>query len=198
MYKVLTFVGLAALASTYPTADKVDSLAQMPDLSFGLYSGYVDIPNTKKSLHYLAALSQNDPLKDPIIVWFNGGPGCSSLLGFAQEHGPYALPDGATTFIRNDYSWNNEANVFYIESPAGVGFSICGDATECVFDDENSAEDNLAVLLGLLQKFDEIKDNPLYLSGESYAGIYVPKLAQKLNKYLVDNADKTDVYKPNF
>jgi carboxypeptidase C (cathepsin A) len=86
MYKkalTLTFVGLAALATAYPTADKVDSLEQMPDLSFGMYSGYVAIPNTQKKLHYVATLSQNDPATDPIILWFNGGPGCSSMLGFS-------------------------------------------------------------------------------------------------------------------
>lgn len=53
----LAVVGLAALASAYPDADKVTSLEQMPDISFGLYSGYVPIPNTKKKLHYMATLS---------------------------------------------------------------------------------------------------------------------------------------------
>ena len=46
------------------------------------------------------------------------------MLAFLQEHGPYVIDDGETTFKRNDYSWNFEANVFYIESPAGVGFSV--------------------------------------------------------------------------
>ena len=104
----------------------------------------------------MAVLSQNEPTKDPIIVWFNGGPGCSSLLGFAQEHGPYAMEDNTTTFHKNDWSWNMKANVFYIESPAGVGFSICKDQNECKFDDDNSATDNLAVLIALLQEFPEI------------------------------------------
>lgn len=128
-----------------PAADKVEELWQMPDLDFGLYSGYVQIPGTFKQLHYVAAMSQGNYKTDPVIFWFNGGPGCSSMLGFLQEHGPYKLDDGATNFTVNDYSWNKEATVIYLESPAGVGFSICGEPTECVFDDLNSADDNLAV-----------------------------------------------------
>ena len=112
----------------------------MPNIGFGLYSGYVPITGTKKQLHYVTALSQRSYQKDPVIVWFNGGPGCSSMLGFLQEHGPYALEDGALNFTQNDYSWNKEATVIYIESPAGVGYSICGDPNECKeYNDFNTA-----------------------------------------------------------
>ena len=115
----------------------------MPDLSFGLYSGYLPISGSKKELHYLTALSQNDYKNDPVIVWFNGGPGCSSLLGFLQEHGPYTVNDGEMNFTKNDYSWNKEATVIYIEAPAGVGYSKCPDRSECKFDDFTSSADNL-------------------------------------------------------
>ena len=150
MLKYLTIVGFAVLASALPETDKVHALDQQPDLSFGLYSGYVGIPETKKQLHYMAALSKRDYTKDPIIVWFNGGPGCSSVLGWAQEHGPYSLDDGESSFKKNDYSWNNEATVFYLESPAGVGYSLCPDRKECKFNDNNSADDNLQAVLGML------------------------------------------------
>ena len=94
---------------------------------------------------------------DPVIVWFNGGPGCSSMLGFAQEHGPYVMEDGSSNFVKNDYSWNMEANMIYIEAPAGVGFSICPDTTECQWDDNNSADDNLIAVLNILtMKFPEL------------------------------------------
>jgi carboxypeptidase C (cathepsin A) len=72
------------------------------------------------------------------------------MLGFLQEHGPYKLDDGATTFTPNDYAWNKEANMFYFESPADVGFSLCPDKTECKWNDENTADDNLIAVLNLL------------------------------------------------
>ena len=44
----LSVVGLASLALAYPDTDLVKQLNQFDDISFGLYSGYVAIPNTKK------------------------------------------------------------------------------------------------------------------------------------------------------
>lgn len=122
----------------------------MPDLDFGLYSGYVPINGTKKQLHYVASLSQSNPAKDRVIIWFNGGPGCSSMLGWAQEHGAYVMEDGSDHFVRNEYAWNMEANMIYIDAPAGVGYSICGDLTECAFDDVISAADNLVAVMNIL------------------------------------------------
>lgn len=98
----------------------------------------------------MAALSRNSPKTSPNIIWFNGGPGCSSMLGFLQEHGPYIMDDGETSFKSNDYAWNQEANMFYFESPADVGFSLCPDPNECIWNDDNTASDNLDAVLGLL------------------------------------------------
>lgn len=78
----MSIVGLVSLVAAYPDADIVKTLDQMPDLSFGLYSGYVPIGTTKKQIHYMAALSKAGPTTSPNIIWFNGGPGCSSMLGF--------------------------------------------------------------------------------------------------------------------
>ena len=122
------------------------------------------------------------------------------MLGWAQEHGPYTMGDGATNFTFNDWSWNNNANMVYIESPAGVGYSICGNKSECAFDDNNSADDNLQALLYLLQnKLIPLQNNSLYISGESYAGIYVPQLALRVDRYINDTKLKDpNAWVPNF
>ena len=175
---LITLLGVLAVQAAFPEDEKVTQLDQMPDLSFGLYSGYVKI-NDAKSLHYIVTVSQGDWKVDPVIVWFNGGPGCSSLLAWAQEHGPYVLEDGATTFVKNKFAWNNEATVIYIESPATVGYSQC--KSGCTFSDETSADDNLVAVLGILKKYSDLQTNDLYISGESYAGIYVPFLVSRLD-----------------
>jgi len=123
----------------YPTEDLVKELANQTNvgINFGMYSGYLNITHTKKSLHYVAVTSQNNATTDPVIIWINGGSGCSSLIGYAMEHGPYVVNEGQQNFTENPYSWNKNATVIYLEAPAGVGYSVCGDQAECQFNDTN-------------------------------------------------------------
>ena len=93
------------------------------------------------------------------------------------------MEDDTDYFVPNNYSWNREVNMLYIESPAGVGFSFCDNPSLCNFDDFNSSEDNLNAVLSFYQKFTEFRNHDLYISGESYAGIYVPFLAWRIDTY---------------
>ena len=127
---------LAGLAHAYPEEDRVISITGMADsFPFGYFSGYLEIPNSGKSLHYIFVESQSNPTTDPVILWFNGGPGCSSMLGWAQEHGPYNMLDGTNVWVENEYSWNKEASMIYIEAPAGVGYSTCISDADCTSND---------------------------------------------------------------
>jgi len=189
---------LVAVVAAAPEADRVTSLPDMATFdTYPVYSGYLDIPNTTKMLHYMFVESQKSPSTDPVLIWFNGGPGCSSMLGWAQEHGPYVMDSGETTFHKNEWSWNTAANVLYIESPAGVGYSYCGNKADCTFNDDTSAQDNLTAVLAWYEKFPEFKANDLYISGESYAGIYVPYLTNQIDQYNTANAGNASVFKPN-
>lgn len=40
-----------------------------------------------RNLFYYFVVSEGDPAKDPVVLWLNGGPGCSSFDGFIYEHG---------------------------------------------------------------------------------------------------------------
>ncbi|CAG9322917.1 unnamed protein product [Blepharisma stoltei] len=170
-----------------PLADLVKNRPGLPPDSppnFDTYSGYLDIPNSNgKSLHYVLVESQNNPATDPLLLWLNGGPGCSSLDGFAYEHGPYVFPDEGTTLFKNQWSWNTNASVLYLESPAGVGFSILGDPSNNSTDDEIAAHDNLLAIVQFFRKFPEYRNHEFYISGESYAGMYLPYLAYNILMY---------------
>lgn len=171
-------------------------MTSMPDMAdfdtYAFYSGYVDIANTTSSMHYLFVEAQSNSTTAPLLVWLNGGPGCSSVLGWAQEHGPYVIQDGATEFVENEFSWNLEANVLYIESPPGVGYSYCGTFEDCTFTDDKSGHLNLLALQGFYEDFPEYKTNDLYISGESYGGIYVPYMAHWVNKWNDEQTDSSE------
>lgn len=178
---LLSIALLAIVAWGKPAADRVLEVPMMGTFTdFELYSGYLEIPGKQRKLHYIFAESQSSPKNDPLVLWFNGGPGCSSMLGFAQEHGPYSMPDGEERFFRNPNSWNLETNMLYIESPAGVGYSYFYGDDKGHFDDTSSSEDNYAALVAFFEKFPEYRDHDLFISGESYAGIYVPYLAWQI------------------
>ncbi|GMS82990.1 hypothetical protein PENTCL1PPCAC_5165, partial [Pristionchus entomophagus] len=87
---------------------------------------------------------RSDPLESPLVVWFNGGPGASSFIGFLLENGPYILDANTDTLRYNDFSWNQvNANVLYLESPSGSGFSH---SDHQILDDNMTAELNMKVL----------------------------------------------------
>lgn len=92
------------------------------------------------------------------------------------------MESGETTFHENEYSWNNETNMLYIEMPAGVGYSYSTNPDEYHFTDNSTAADNLKALLFFYAfKFPELQSNELWISGESYGGIYVPTLAYEIH-----------------
>ncbi|XP_057870491.2 serine carboxypeptidase-like 45 isoform X2 [Cryptomeria japonica] len=160
-----------------PQSDVVDSLPGQPPVPFKQYAGYVTVDQrSDRALFYYFVEAETEPDLKPLVLWLNGGPGCSSLIGAFSENGPFQPNENK--LIRNGYSWNKEANVLYLESPAAVGFSYSSDPTYYVgVNDTLTANDNLRFLLGWFKKFPEFKTRELYLTGESYAGHYIPQLA---------------------
>ena len=119
---IAIFQNFFSAATEAACADKITWLPGLEKLpSFEMYSGYVH-PTATKKLHYWFVQSQSNPSTDPVVVWFNGGPGCSSMEGFMAEHGPLHMNDDDTISM-NPNAWNQKANMIYLEAPVGVGFS---------------------------------------------------------------------------
>ncbi|XP_039772646.1 serine carboxypeptidase-like 45 isoform X2 [Panicum virgatum] len=164
--------------------DKIGGLPGQPPVGFAQYAGYVPVDDAgKRSLFYYFAEAEADPAAKPLVLWLNGGPGCSSVgVGAFSENGPFR-PSG-NVLVRNEYSWNKEANMLYLESPAGVGFSYSTDPSFYQgVGDSITARDNLKFLQGWFAKFPQYKGRDLYITGESYAGHYVPQLAQRVVEF---------------
>ncbi|KAG9144206.1 hypothetical protein Leryth_021874 [Lithospermum erythrorhizon] len=164
-------------------ADKIASLPGQPQVNFNQFAGYISVDdNQQRSLFYYFVEAEVEPTSKPLVLWLNGGPGCSSVgAGAFCEHGPFK-PSG-NHLVKNHYSWNKEANMLYLESPAGVGFSFSTNKSFYTYlDDGITARDNIVFLKQWLNKYPQYKNRDFYITGESYAGHYVPQLADHILK----------------
>ncbi|KAJ6983955.1 hypothetical protein NC653_022239 [Populus alba x Populus x berolinensis] len=110
-----------------------------------------------------------------------------------QELGPFRVYSDGQALYKNRHSWNYAANVLFLETPAGVGFSYSNTTSDYKKSgDKTTAEDNYVFLVNWLERFPEYKDRDFYISGESYAGHYVPQLAHTI-LYHNNKAKKTIV-----
>ena len=180
----LTTIVVGYQCETLISSGKNDEVTNLPGIQFKLhfkhYSGYLKSLNGSQ-LYYWFFESQNDPANDPVVLWLNGGPGCSSLLGALTENGPF-LYNMSETLHLNPYAWNMKTNVLYLESPPGVGYSY-NTENDYEANDDKTAQLNFEALKSFYQKFPQYNNNSFYITGESYAGIYIPTLA----KLLIDN-----------
>ncbi|XP_057965173.1 serine carboxypeptidase-like 20 [Malania oleifera] len=185
---LLCFLSSPLLAKSAPESAL---LSQLPGFNGTLpskhYSGYVTIDkNHGKKLFYYFVVSERKPSEDPVVLWLNGGPGCSSFDGFVYEHGPFNFQMGnpLPKLHLNPYSWSKVSSIIYLDSPAGVGFSYSGNSTDYLTGDLKTASDTHTFLLKWFQQYPEFLSNPFFIAGESYAGVYVPTLAYEVVKGL--------------
>ncbi|KAM3258012.1 hypothetical protein ACQJBY_050002 [Aegilops geniculata] len=168
--------------SVQKDADRIAALPGQPPNSVGFsqYSGYVTVDemNGRALFYYLVEAATNAATR-PLVLWLNGGPGCSSFgYGAMGELGPFRVNSDNRTLSTNEHAWNNVANVLFLESPAGVGFSYSNTTSD--YDksgDQRTSEDAFLFLVSWFERFPEYKGRSFYISGESYAGHYVPQLA---------------------
>ena len=140
------------------------------------YSGYLDDNENDKHLFYWFFESRNDPKNDPVVLWLNGGPGCSSLTGLFLELGPSRI-DEKQNLVFNPYSWNANASVIFLDQPVNVGYSY---SSSSVSDTVAAGKDVYALLTLFFKQFPEYTKQDFHIAGESYAGHYIPVFASEI------------------
>ncbi|XP_010024821.2 serine carboxypeptidase-like 33 [Eucalyptus grandis] len=178
-------------------SDRVINLPGQPSApSISHFSGYITVNEAHgRALFYWFFEAQSQPSQRPLLLWFNGGPGCSSVgYGAAVELGPLRVDTNGTGLLYNKHAWNQEANLLFVESPVGVGFSYTDTSSDLsMLDDAFVAEDAYSFLVNWLQKFPQFKTHDCFLAGESYAGHYVPQLAELIYDRNKDTAKYTPI-----
>ncbi|CAN1809473.1 Serine carboxypeptidase 24 [Linum perenne] len=121
--------------------DRISALPGQPPITFAQFSGYVTVNEEHGSaMFYWLTEAASNPSTKPLVLWLNGGPGCSSVaFGASEEIGPFRINKTASSLYLNKYSWNR-------------------------------AEDSLTFLITWMKRFPQYKYREFYLTGESYAG----------------------------
>ena len=91
-----------------------------------------------------------------------------------MELGPSSVNEAGTKPIHNEYSWNNNASVIFLDQPINVGYSYGDDS---VSDTVAASKDVYALLVLFFKQFPEYKHLDFHIAGESYAGHYIPVFA---------------------
>uniref|UniRef100_A0A1J3CL83 Carboxypeptidase n=1 Tax=Noccaea caerulescens TaxID=107243 RepID=A0A1J3CL83_NOCCA len=178
-------------ASTYVEEQKRDRISELPgqpsNVDFRQYSGYITVNEERgRALFYwlVESPSNRDPKSRPLVLWLNGGPGCSSVAyGAAEEIGPFRVGSDGKTLYPKLYAWNKLANLLFLESPAGVGFSYTNTTSDLyTTGDQRTAEDAYRFLVNWFERFPQYKHRDFYIVGESYAGHFVPQLSKLVHE----------------
>eukprot|EP01018_Ginkgo_biloba_P026190 Gb_31896 [translate_table: standard] len=177
-------------------ADRVHNLPGQPEVKFVHYSGYITVNESHgRALFYWFFEAESQPSEKPLVLWLNGGPGCSSIgYGAAQELGPFLVKTNGTGLYLNKYSWNREANMLFLESPVGVGFSYTNTSSDLhTLNDKFTGDLSTLLSFPWLKKrltnlFLDIKNEPFLQLGmhmnslsngsRDFQRHYVPQLAE--------------------
>jgi vitellogenic carboxypeptidase-like protein len=171
---------------------------RMLKLDVKSYAGHIKVPGKDPKGDYNTHLfywffeSRNsqyvpeEKKKDiPLVIWLNGGPGGSSLLGLFMENGPFRIQDDDTgTIVPNPNSWNEEVHLLYWDQPVGTGFSYSIPKKRYAHSEEELSRQFYLAIQGFLDrhKKEKYRDCPLYITGESYCGKYIPNMATEIMK----------------
>ncbi|KAL5100715.1 hypothetical protein RYX36_005042 [Vicia faba] len=194
----LNNINVAFATDPFVEQEKDRIVSALPGQNFNItfkhYSGYITVNEEvgRTLFYWFIGADHPDPTSKPLLLWFNGGPGCSSIAyGEAEEIGPFRINTDGKTLYLNPYSWNQVANILYIDSPVGTGFSYSNNPSDILNNgDKRTADENLIFLLKWFTRFPQYKKSDFFISGESYAGHYVSQLSQLIVEY--NSATKQD------
>ncbi|PVZ97277.1 hypothetical protein BB558_004974 [Smittium angustum] len=163
----------------------VDSIPGVADdrlLVLKNYAGLVELDDLEKKLFFwLVKNTTNTKNDDSLIVWLNGGPGCSSMYGMFLENGPYQFGPKGDELIMREYPWTRQADMLYIDQPVGTGLSQ-SPQNKFISSYEQGNKDLIVFLAKFLDIFPEYKNRKIYFAGESDAGTVLIYLAKSLIK----------------
>ncbi|XP_064648192.1 probable serine carboxypeptidase CPVL [Lineus longissimus] len=155
------------------------------------YAGYLTVNKPYNSnLFFWFFPAKVNPTKAPVVMWLQGGPGGSSMFGLFVEHGPFGVNAKAQLVPRNT-TWQTNYSMLYVDNPVGTGFSFTENEAGYATDEEDVGNDMYSALVQFFQIYYEYSQLDFYVTGESYAGKYVPAIAYKIHSVQANGSAKS-------
>eukprot|EP01040_Poterioochromonas_malhamensis_P009740 gene9740-10581_t len=159
---------------------KDEPVSNLCDSTVKSLSGYFSVSEEySKNYFFWFFESRSAPSTDPLVIWLTGGPGCSSQLALLSENGPCKVTEDGLNTVNNPYSWNNNANILWVDQPARVGYSY-GALVD--HNETEVAEDMYHFVQEFLKAHPEYAKLELFVFGESYGGHYAPAVSNRIYK----------------
>ncbi|KAF4455519.1 carboxypeptidase d [Fusarium albosuccineum] len=144
-----------------------------------MHAGHIEVnPDTNGNLFFWHFENQHIADKQRTVIWINGGPGCSSEDGAMMEIGPFRLKD-KDQLVYNNGSWNEFANLLFVDNPVGTGFSLV-DTNKYISELDDMADQFVEFLEKWFALFPQYDRDDIYIAGESYAGQHIPYIAKAI------------------
>ncbi|KKK14367.1 hypothetical protein P175DRAFT_0498927 [Aspergillus ochraceoroseus IBT 24754] len=179
---LLFLLNIASVSAQSAADYYVRSLPGAPDGPLlKMHAGHIEV-DAQNNGHLFFWHYQNRHIanRQRTVIWLNGGPGCSSMDGALMEVGPYRLKDNET-LVYNEGSWDEFANLLFIDQPVGTGFSYVN-TNSYVHELDEMAAQFMTFLEKWFALFPEYERDDIYIAGESYAGQHIPYIAKAIQE----------------
>ncbi|WJX74328.1 Serine carboxypeptidase-like 48 [Trifolium repens] len=165
---------------TFPSL--VDSSPSVEEL--GHHAGYYSLPHSKAARMFYFFFESRNNKDDPVVIWLTGGPGCSSDLALFYENGPFQFSkdNNNLSLVWNEYGWDAASNIIFVDQPIGTGFSYTTDDSDIRHDENEISNDLYDFLQAFFKEHPQFTKNDFYITGESYAGHYIPAFASRVHQ----------------
>ncbi|XP_026440123.1 serine carboxypeptidase-like isoform X2 [Papaver somniferum] len=167
------------LIESSTSSSSSSSSSSVQDL--GHHAGYYKIQHSHAARMFYFFFESRTNKNDPVVIWLTGGPGCSSELAVFYENGPFTIANNMS-LMWNEFGWDKASNLLYVDQPTGTGFSYSSDERDLRQNEEGVSNDLYDFLQAFFAKHPQFQKNDFYITGESYAGHYIPAFASRVHK----------------
>lgn len=187
--RIISLLSICAVIASLCRAEKTAAdyyVRSLPGAPSGpllkMHAGHIEVePEHHSNLFFWLFQNRHIANKQRLVIWLNGGPGCSSEDGALMEIGPYRVKttsDGQHLEY-NDGSWDEFSNLMFVDNPTGTGFSYA-DTDSYLHELTDMASQFVVFLENWFKLFPQFEQDDIYLAGESFAGQHIPYIAQAI------------------